>query len=123
MADVAGEGVAALAAVELGQDAPAERLVVAVVQQVDRLRGPADVLQRAGERGEVAGVAAERADELAGGRVALQQAARDPEQVVVVLLDKARVDLVARERVEGAVVGRVDAPERGSAINRAKSNS
>jgi hypothetical protein len=32
VADVAGEGVAALGAVELGQDPPAERLVVAVVQ-------------------------------------------------------------------------------------------
>jgi hypothetical protein len=36
VADVAGEGVAAFAAVELGQDAPAKRLAVAVVQQVDR---------------------------------------------------------------------------------------
>jgi len=72
VADVAGECVAALPAVELGQDAPAKRLVVAVVQQVDRLRRAADVLQRASERGEVAGMAAQRADELAGGRVALQ---------------------------------------------------
>lgn len=79
VADVAGERVAALAAVELREDAPAEGLVVAVVQQVDRLRGSADVLQRAGERGEVAGVAAQRSSELAGGRVALQQAARDPQ--------------------------------------------
>jgi hypothetical protein len=92
VADVAGEGVAAFAAVELGQDAPAEGLVVAVVQQVDRLCCAADVLQR--ERGEVARVAAQRADELAGGRAALQQAARDPEQVVVVLLDQVGVDLV-----------------------------
>jgi hypothetical protein len=68
---------------------------------VDRLRRAADVLQRASERGEVAGVAASRADELAGGRVALQQAAGDPEQVVVVLLDEARVDVVAGEAVQG----------------------
>ena len=107
--------MAALAAVELGQDAPAERLVVAVVQQVDRLRGSADVLQRAGERGEVAGVAAQRSDELAGCRVALQQAARDAEQVVVVLLDEPGDDLVARERVQRAVVGRVQSPERRAA--------
>jgi len=44
VADVAREGVAALAAVELRQDAPPEGLVVAVVQQVDRLRCAADVL-------------------------------------------------------------------------------
>jgi hypothetical protein len=60
VADDVSEGVAALAAVELGQDPPPERLVIAVVQQVDRLRGPPDVLQHAGERGEVAGVAAQR---------------------------------------------------------------
>ena len=58
VADVAGEGVAALAAVELGQDAPPERLIVAVVQEMNRLRRTPDVLQCAGERGEVAGVAA-----------------------------------------------------------------
>jgi hypothetical protein len=69
--DVAGEGVTALAAVELGQDAPPDRLVIAVVEEVDRLRGAPDVLQRAGEGSEVAGVAAQRADELAGGCVAL----------------------------------------------------
>jgi hypothetical protein len=115
VADVTGKGVAALAAVELGQNAPAEGLVVAVVQQVDRLRGPADVLERAGERGEVAGVAAQRSNELAGGRVTLKQAARDPEQVVVVLLDEPCVDLVAREAVQWAVVGRVVPPERRAA--------
>jgi hypothetical protein len=32
-------------------------------RQVDRLRGPPDVLQYAGERGEVAGVAAQRPDD------------------------------------------------------------
>ena len=67
---------------------------------------------RRGERGQVAGVAAQCSDDLAGGRVALQQAARDAEQVVVVLLDEPGVDLVAREGVQRAVVGRVDAPER-----------
>ncbi|MDQ6779056.1 MAG: hypothetical protein M3071_23160 [Actinomycetota bacterium] len=58
VADVAGEGVAALAAVELRQDAPPERLVVAVVEEVDRLRGAPNVLQRLGEGREVAAVAA-----------------------------------------------------------------
>jgi hypothetical protein len=115
VADVACKGVAALAAVELGQDAPAEGLIVAVVQQVDRLRGAAEVLQRACERGEVAGVAAQRSNELAGGRVALQQAARDAEQVVVVLLDEPGIDLVSREGVQRAVVGRVHTPERRAA--------
>ena len=115
VADVASEGVAAFAAVELGQDAPAERQVVAVVQEVDRLRGAPDVLQRPGEGGEVAGLAAQRADELAGGRMALQQAAGDAEQIVVVLLDERPVDLVAREAVQRAVVGGVRTPERGGA--------
>ena len=101
MTDVACERVAALAAVELGQDAPAERLVVAVVQQVERLRRAPDVLQRASERGEVTGVAAQRTNKLAGGRVALQQAARDAEEVVVVLLDEAGVDLVAWRPFKG----------------------
>lgn len=101
VADVAGERVAALAAIELGEVPPAEGLVVAVVQQVDRLRRAPDVLQRAGERGEVPGVAAQRADELAGGGVALQQAARDAEEVVVVLLDEAGVDLVAWRPFKG----------------------
>ncbi|HEX8159445.1 MAG TPA: hypothetical protein VF526_18835 [Solirubrobacteraceae bacterium] len=58
VADVAGEGHDALAVVELGQDAPPERLVVAVVQQVDRLRGASDVLQGMRHGGEVTGVAA-----------------------------------------------------------------
>jgi hypothetical protein len=40
MADVAGEAVAAFAAVELDEDPPAEVLVVAVVEEVDRLRKP-----------------------------------------------------------------------------------
>ena len=53
MADVAGEAVAAFAAVELDKDAPAEVLVVAVIEQVDRFRGSSDVLERSGERGEV----------------------------------------------------------------------
>ena len=65
MADVAGETVAAFAAVELDQDAAAEVLVVAVVEQVDRFRGSADVLQRSGECREVPRLAAERADHLA----------------------------------------------------------
>ena len=47
----------------------------------------------------------QRPDELAGGRVALQQAAGDAEQVVVVLLDERSVDLVARQAVQRAVVG------------------
>src|SRR5450755_4719451 len=55
VADIAGEGVAALAAVELGEDATSERLVVAVVQQVHRLRDPPDMLQRVGERGRGGG--------------------------------------------------------------------
>ena len=45
VADVARETVAAFTAVELDQDAPAEVLVVAVVEQVDSFRGSADVLQ------------------------------------------------------------------------------
>jgi hypothetical protein len=32
------------------EDAPAEALVVAVIQEVDRFRGSSDVLQRPGER-------------------------------------------------------------------------
>ena len=72
---------------------------------MDRLRGAPDVLQRLREGGEVPGVAAQRTDELAGGRVALQQAAGDAEQVVVVLLDQTRVDLMAREAVQRPVVG------------------
>jgi hypothetical protein len=39
----------------------------------------------------VAGVAAQRPDELAGGGVALLQAAGDAQQVVVVLLDQSRL--------------------------------
>ena len=39
VADVAGEAVAAFAAVELDQDAAAEVLVVAVVEEVDRFWG------------------------------------------------------------------------------------
>ena len=65
VADIAGEAVAAFAAVELDQDAAAEAFVVAVVEQVDRFRGTPDVLQRSGERREVPGLATQRADELA----------------------------------------------------------
>ena len=39
VADVAGEAVAAFAAVELDEDASPEAFVVAVVQEMDRLRG------------------------------------------------------------------------------------
>jgi hypothetical protein len=47
--------------------------------------------------------------------VALQQAAGDAQQVAVVLLHQARVDVVAREAVQRPVVGCVDAPERRAA--------
>jgi hypothetical protein len=57
--------VAGLAAVELGEDAPAQRLVVAVVEQVDGLGRAADLGDRAGESGQVPGVAAQGAHELA----------------------------------------------------------
>ena len=76
-----------------------KRLVVAVVQEVDRFRGSTDVLQRPGERREMARLTAQRANELAGGGVALEQAAGDPEHVVVVLADQPRVDLVPGELV------------------------
>ncbi len=115
MADIAREAVASLAAVELGEDPAPERLIVAVVEEVDGLRGPTDLLERFGERGEMAGVAAQRADQLAGGGVALQQAAGDAEQVVVVCLDQSGVDLVAGDLVKRLVVGSVDAPEAGGA--------
>jgi hypothetical protein len=52
VADIAREGVASFAAVELGEDPATERLVVAVVEEVDCLRGPTDLLERFGERGE-----------------------------------------------------------------------
>lgn len=65
MADISRQSVAAFAAVELDEDAPPELLVVAVVQEVDRLGGSADVLQRPRKRREVARVAAQRAHELA----------------------------------------------------------
>jgi hypothetical protein len=42
----------------LGEDPPPEVLVVAVVREVHRLRGAADLLEGNGERGEVTGVAA-----------------------------------------------------------------
>ena len=48
VADLAGECVAAFAAVELREDPAAEMLVVAVVEEVDRFRGSPDVLQRVG---------------------------------------------------------------------------
>jgi len=59
-----GERVAGFAAVELGEDAPAQRLVVAVVEQVDGLGRAADLGDRAGEGGQVPGVAAQRAHEM-----------------------------------------------------------
>ena len=60
-------------------------------------------------------MAAQRPDQLAGGGVALQQAAGDAEQVVVVRLDQSRVDLVAGDLVKRPVVGSFDAPESGDA--------
>ena len=74
VANVAGEAVAALAAVELDEDAPPEVLVAAVVEEVNRLWGSADVLERPGEPREMARLAAQRTNELAGGGVSLQQA-------------------------------------------------
>ncbi len=109
VANVAGEAVAALAAVELDEDAPPEVLVAAVVEEVNRLWGSADVLERPGEPREMARLAAQRTNELAGGGVSLQQAAGDPEHVVVVLADQACVDLVPGELVQRAVVRRVQA--------------
>lgn len=47
--------------------------------------------------------------------MALQQAAGDPQDVVVVLADQPRVDLVAGELVQRALVGRVQPPEGGRA--------
>ena len=114
--DLVGERVAALAAVELGEDAPTQRLVVAVVEQVDRFGGASDLGDRAGQVGEVAGVASERVHELAAGGVALQQAAGDSEQVVSVVGDQVRGESVAGEVVEWPVVGGgVKPPEPGAA--------
>lgn len=49
-------------------------------------------------------MAAQRPDgRLAGGSVALQQAACDAQQVAVVLPEQAHVDLVAREAVQRPV--------------------
>ena len=63
--DVRAEVVAAFAAVELTDDRPTVVRVVAVVEEVDRLRDSSDVRERPGERREMAGLAAERAYELA----------------------------------------------------------
>jgi len=61
-------------------------------------------------------VAAQGAHELAAGGVALEQAAGDAEQVVVVLGDQGRVEAVAGERVKRPVVGDgVKPPEAGAA--------
>jgi hypothetical protein len=50
--------VAAFTAVELDQDAAAEVLVVAVVEEMNRFRGSTDVLQRSRECREVPSLAA-----------------------------------------------------------------
>ena len=116
MKDLAGERVPALAAVELGKDAATQRLVVAVVQQVDRLCDASDLGDRTGEVGKVAGVAAQSAHELASGGVALQQAAGDAQEVVPVIGDEDRVEAVACELGERTVVGGgVEPPETGAA--------
>jgi len=61
-------------------------------------------------------VAAQGAHELAGGAVALQQAASDPEQIVPVVGDEVRVESVAGELVQRPVVGdRIKPPEPGAA--------
>ncbi len=62
------------------------------------------------------GVAAQRAHQLGAGGLALQEAAGDAEQVVVVLCDQPRVDPVGRDPIELAVVGSgVDPPEPSAA--------
>ena len=72
VADVAGQTVAAFAAVEVHEDAPAEALVVAVVQEADRFRGSSDVLQRPSERREMARLAAQRTNKLASSAWSLR---------------------------------------------------
>ena len=53
MEHLARERVTALAAIELGEDPPAQHFVVALVQQVDRLGGASDLRDRAGQRSQV----------------------------------------------------------------------
>ena len=113
---VAAEVVAAFAAVELADDRPAVERVVAVVQAVHGFGDAADLRDRLAEGRQVAGVASQRSHQLRGGGRPLQQAARDPEDVVVVLCDQPRIDPVGGDPVELAVVGvRVEQPEAHAA--------
>jgi len=79
--DLAGEGVAAFGAVELGEDAPPVGLVVEVGEQVEGLGDPAEFGDRATGRGGST-AALQDAEDLAGADGAGGQAAGDAEQVV-----------------------------------------
>ncbi len=103
--------MSAFATIELGQNPPAIRLVVQVVQQEQGLDHPPELLQGTGELGRLR-AALEHAHQRLAVAGAQRQRAGDAQQVVPVLDDALRPDAVGGQVVEPAVVGvTIDAPE------------
>ncbi len=107
----AGELVAALTTVELDQDAPAIGCVVNEAQQVEGLYKLAQLFQRPGQLGRAV-LGLQGADQSGGLHGAELEGAGEPQQVLPVLDDEPDVDALARQAIQGAVVGfAVHAPE------------
>lgn len=95
--------VAALAAIELDQNAPAIRLVVNEAEQVEGLDKPAQLFQGAGQLGRaVLGLQGpDQAGSLHGAEL---EGAGQAQQIFPVLDDERDVDALGGQGIQGAIV-------------------
>ncbi len=110
-----GEPVATLAAVQLHQDSAAIALIVYVGQDIKALHHAAPLLQGPGQFGRPI-VGLQGANQSAGLHEAELERAGQAQQVVPILSDQWHRDPLARQAVQGPVIGvGVQAPEAGAA--------
>lgn len=123
VADPAGQAVAGLLPVLLGQHPPPEQLVVEEGSQVGAAIELAKLDERAADWGGLA-AADQVAEQLGGLDRAGAQRPGDPQQVVPVVADDRGVDPGADQALQGAVVGGgVDAVQGGAAASASRGAS
>ena len=109
------ETVTQFGMVELGQDAPTERRIVNVAQNVDCLGDPADFGEGARQCGRLI-PDLERAHDAGGLEAPEFQRSGEADHIGPVIADQAEIDGALAEAVERTVIGlAVDAPQLGVA--------
>ncbi len=109
--DAPSEAMAQFRVVELGQDAPSERRVVDVVEDVDRLGDPADFGQRARQGGRLV-PDLERPHDAGGLEMPKFQRAYEADDIGPIIPDQREIDDAFAEFVERTVIGfAIDPPQ------------